>query len=387
MRRRLITNISGKNRPTIPDGYQIAQKIKSNQLASVLIIENASVRDLQFFPTWSENELNVQILKKDEEKSDVSLDFDDDSIVRLQNLDKDSIVRVFFPQFYGLDVSLNAGSITTYDKIEAKCGFVSLHTKSGDLSVKKIRTEQIDLRAGRVEINAVAEGTVHAECESIEAKQILGPYSKILSSNDVDIASLYCAKSDIGSMNGHVRIGTLQGSSKIRNAVGDVRVDSAVGELDIVSDDGDVLVHLDKCIQGAKHNLSASTGRVEITAATPCNARADFSIFPDCDGEIVCDTNDALTTESRTEFHAENASSESLLGVISDSGASSSQKTTGKISEAGRDMAALMSAGGDVDSNEICLLQVTASRGIEFKTKSWREMMEERMRMFSSSST
>ena len=142
-------------------------------------------------------------------------------------------------------------------------------------------------------------------------------------------------------------------------------------------------VHLDKCTQGAKHNLSASTGRVEITAATPCNARADFSIFPDCDGEIVCDTNDdALTTESRTEFNAENASSESLLGVISDSGASSSQKTTGKISEAGRDMAALMSAGGDVDSNEMCLLQVTASRGIEFKTKSWREMMEERMRMF-----
>ena len=97
--------------------------------------------------------------------------------------------------------------------------------------------------------------------------------------------------------------------------------------------------------------ITASTGRVEITAATPCNARADFSIFPDCDGEIVCDTNDALTTESRTEFNAENASSESLLGVISDSGASSSQKTTGKISEAGRDMAALMSAGGDVDSN------------------------------------
>ena len=241
MRRRLITNISGKNRPTIPDGYQIAQKIKSNQLASVLIIENASVRDLQFFPTWSE-ELNVQILKKDEEKSDVSLDFDDDSIVRLQNLDKDSIVRVFFPQFYGLDVSLNAGSITTYDKIEAKCGFVSLHTNSGDLSVKKIRTERIELRASNIEINAVAEGTVHAECESIEAKQILGPYSKILSSSDVDIASLYCANSDIGSMYGHVRIGTLQGSSKIRNDVGDVRVDSAVGELDIVSEEGDVSV-------------------------------------------------------------------------------------------------------------------------------------------------
>ena len=184
-------------------------------------------------------------------------------------------------------------------------------------------------------------------------------------------------------MNGHVRIGTLQGSSKIRNAGGDVRVDSAVGELDIVSDDGDVCVHLDKCTHGTKHNLSASIGRVKITAATPCNARADFSIFPDCDGEIICDTNDAFMTESQTEFHAENASSESLLGVISDSGASSSQKisTAGKISEAGRDMAALKSAGADIDSKEMCLLQVTASRGIEFKTKSWREMMEERMRM------
>ena len=85
-------------------------------------------------------------------------------------------------------------------------------------------------------------GTVHTECESIVAKQILGPYSKVLSSNDIDVASLYCATSDIGSMNGHVRIGTLQGSSKIRNAGGDVRVDSAVGELDIVSDDGDVLL-------------------------------------------------------------------------------------------------------------------------------------------------
>ena len=155
--KRLITNISGKNRPTIPDGYRIAQNIKSNQLASVLLIDNASVTDLQFFPTWLENELNVEILKKDDEKSNVSLDFDDNSVVRLQNLDKDSIVHIHFPQFYGLDVSLDAGSITTHDKIEAKCGFVSLHTKSGDLSVKKIRTERIELRASNIEINAVAE--------------------------------------------------------------------------------------------------------------------------------------------------------------------------------------------------------------------------------------
>ena len=188
-----------------------------------------------------EKRIERQILKKDDEKSDVSLDFDDNSVVRLQNLDKDSIVRVSFLN------STDWTSRWTRDRSRltiksAKCGFVSLHTKSGDLSVKKIRTERIDLRASNIEINAVAEGTVHAECESIEAKQILGPYSKILSSSDVDIASLYCANSDIGSMYGHVRIGTLQGSSKIRNDVGDVRVDSAVGELDIVSEEGDVSV-------------------------------------------------------------------------------------------------------------------------------------------------
>ena len=159
--KRLVTNISSGNNPSnIPNGYQIAKKIKSNKLASILAIENACVRDVEFFPTWSENELYVQVLRRDERKSELCLEYDGDS-VRLQNLEseKDSIVRVFFPQFYGLDVSLDAGSITTHDKIEAKCGFVSLYTKRGDISVKKIRTERIELRAQRVEINAVAEGT------------------------------------------------------------------------------------------------------------------------------------------------------------------------------------------------------------------------------------
>jgi len=343
------------------------------------------VKKIQFFPTWSENELHVDIMRRHDDGScadDVCLEFNDQDVVELRNLNRndESIVHVFLPQYYGLDVVLENGSIVTHDKIEAKSGFVCLHTNCGSLSVNKVRTERIELSARALNINAVAEGSVHAECETIVAKQILGPYCKVLCTNDIDIASLYVSTSEISSISGRVNIGTNQGSSKIRNA-GDVRIDSAVGELDIVSDEGHVSVHLDKCIRGAEHSLSSSTGKVNITAATPCTTRADFSIFPDCDGEIICDTNGSFETETRTEFHAQDGVSESLVGVIRDSGASSlSLTTSGKISEEGRNMAAILSAGAsDNDSDEMCIIKATASRGIEFTAKSWRQMMEERM--------
>lgn len=354
----------------------------------------SSLDRIEFFPTWSENKVRIEIFRdfsstttsSDPELS-LSPTSDNDVELRLSSMISNDVVHVFIPQFFGLDISLNEGSIVQHDKIEASNGFVNLFTRHGSIFVHKLRTEQIDLSSprGKVNVGAVVEGSVRADCHEMNAKQVLGPYFRAITQDNIDVGALYCANSEMNSSSGDVNIGNVQGSCLIRN-FGDVNIISAVGELDVVTEQGDISVHLEKCVRGAKHNFCANTGRVTMTAATPVTTRADFAIFPDCDGIIVCDTKESSNIE-KTEFNAHNAVSETLSGVLSDSGASSSLgKTTGKISEAGRDMAAMRSASscGSTDENfgkseELCLIQATASRGIEFTAKTWRQMMEERM--------
>jgi hypothetical protein len=147
-------------------------------------------------------------------------------------------------------------------------GNVSIRTVQGDISVNKVRGEDIVLISGdgHVTIRSMLEGQQCIRGLSVTAKRLMGKSIDIMASgiNGISVGAVYGGNYTLRASNGAVSVDAVQGTLAVECAE-DISVGGMDGDVKLLSAHGDVSVHFESVPAGTVSTVSVPEGDVKVS--------------------------------------------------------------------------------------------------------------------------
>ena len=147
-------------------------------------------------------------------------------------------------------------------------GNVSIRNDQGDISVNKVRGEDIVLISGdgHVTIRSMLEGQQCIRGLSVAAKRLMGKSIDIMASgiNGISVGAVYGGNYTLRASNGAVSVDAVQGTLAVECAE-DISVGGMDGDVKLLSAHGDVSVHFESVPAGTVSTVSVPEGDVKVS--------------------------------------------------------------------------------------------------------------------------